>query len=67
MEKYTVCIEETISQDFEVEADTAEEAYKIAQQKYDNDEFVLDNADLQSGQMAVINQETGEFYDWREF
>lgn len=38
---YKVTIEETISQDFEVEANTIMDALEIAEQKYKNGIFVL--------------------------
>ena len=41
--KITVTIEEHISQAFEVEADTLEEAMQIAEDKYRSGEFVLEN------------------------
>ena len=31
--KYTITIEETCAKDFEIEADSADEAYEIAEQK----------------------------------
>ena len=43
--KYTITIEETIAKDFEVEADSAKEAYETAEQKYKSGEFVLDPGD----------------------
>ena len=44
--KITVTIEEHISQPFEVEADTLEEAMEIAEDKYYSREFVLDNPNV---------------------
>ena len=32
--KYTITIEETIAKDFEIEANSADEAYETAEQKY---------------------------------
>ena len=34
MPKFKVCIEETVSEEFEVEAESAEEALEIADEKY---------------------------------
>ena len=41
--KITVTIEKHISQAFEVEADSLEEAMQIAEDKYRSGEFVLDD------------------------
>ncbi len=40
--KYTITIEETSAKDFGVEASSAEEAYELAEKKYEAGEFVLD-------------------------
>ena len=40
--KYTITIEETNVKDFEIEAESAEEAYEIAEQSYKSGEFILD-------------------------
>ena len=41
MKKFTIVIEETLADRFEVEAETEEEALEIAIQKYKNAEFIL--------------------------
>ena len=41
MKKFTIAIEETLADRFEVEAETEEEALEIAIQKYENAEFIL--------------------------
>ena len=64
--KYTITIEETVAKDFEVEADSAEEAYKIAEHKYKSDEFVLDPGECQFRQIA-ITKPGNECTEWREF
>lgn len=41
MAKYTVIIEEVVSKEFEIHANTEEEAQKIAADAYNNGEIVL--------------------------
>lgn len=63
--KITVTIEERISQDFYVEADTLDEAMKIAAQKYYDCEFVLNSPEVTEKFMTA---DDGENYtDWKEF
>lgn len=64
--KYTITIEETCAKDFEIETNSADEAYEMAEQKYKSGEFVLDPGDCQFRQIAITtpsNEATG----WREF
>ena len=63
--KITVTIEEHISQPFEVEADTFEEAMEIAEDKYRSGEFVLDNANVTTRLMMAENDY--ELTEWEEF
>ncbi len=64
--KYTITIEETVAKDFEVEADDAEEAYEIAEQKYNSGEFILYPGECQFKQIA-ITKPSNEATEWREF
>lgn len=64
--KYIITIEEMISEDFEVEAESAEEAMNIAEEKYKKCEFVLEPGNLTFKQMAVISPEN-ETTEWTEF
>jgi len=64
--KYTITIEETVAKDFEVEADSAEETYEMAEQKYNSGEFVLDPGECQFRQMAITSP-SDEATEWREF
>ena len=63
--KIKVIIEEHISQAFEVEADTLEEAMQIAEDKYRSGEFVLDNANVTVRLMMAENNY--EATEWEEF
>lgn len=64
--KYTITIEETATKDFEVEANSADEAYEMAEQKYKSGEFVLDPGECQFKQIAVTKP-SEETTEWREF
>ena len=63
--KYTITIEETVAKDFDIEADSAEEVYETAEQKYKSGELVLDPGECQFRQMAITNP-SEESTEWRE-
>ena len=63
--KITVTIEEHISQPFEVEADTLEEAMEIAEDKYYSGDYILDNANVTARLMMAENDY--ESTEWEEF
>ena len=65
-EIYKVYIEETVCQMFEVEASDEDEAAEIAEEKYNNGEFVLEPGELTSKQM-MIEMPDGEQTSWNEF
>ena len=64
--KYTITIEETNAKDFEIEAESAEEAYEIAEHKYKSGEFVLNPGECQFMQIAITSP-SNEATEWREF
>lgn len=64
--KYIITIEETNVKDFEIEAESAEEAHKIAERKYKSGEFVLDPGECQFKQIAITSP-NNESTEWREF
>lgn len=59
MKTVKVIIEETVSQEFEVVVNDADEekAIDIAIQKYKNEEFILEPGEIQYRQIAVSNPE----------
>ena len=64
--KTIVIIEEHISQAFEVEADTLEEAMEIAEQKYNDGEFVVDAFNAPTAKLMMADD--GRYQtDWEEF
>ena len=56
MSEFKVCIEETVSDVFEIEAESPEEALEIAEEMYHNQEIILEPGELQSKQMAVVSE-----------
>lgn len=64
--KFKITIEEMVSEDFEVEAETIEEAMKIAEDKYYNGEFVLEPGNLVCKQMMADDGED-DVTEWVEF
>ena len=60
MAKYTVIIEEVVSEEFEIHAQ------RIAADAYNNGEIVLAPGNLISKKMTVVSHH-GEFTEWREF
>ena len=64
--KYIIGIEETIVGNFEVEANSKEEALGLAKEKYNNCEFVNEPGDLVEKRVAV-RTDGGDFSEWEEF
>lgn len=65
MKKFTIAIEETVVEEFEVEADTAKEALYIAQNKYKKGEFVLSPGEVQFKQLSIVRPES-KLSEWIE-
>lgn len=55
MSVYTISIEETVVGEFNVTANSEEEALEIARKKYCKGELVLEPGETQYKQMAVMN------------
>lgn len=66
MKKFIIAIEETVTEEFEIMAENAEKAMKIAEKKYKRGEFVLSPGETQFKQMSIINPED-EATEWVEF
>ena len=68
MSKFKITIEEHISQVFEVEATDIEQAMEIAEQKYNEGEFVVDNCNAPTAKLMQVESEDGaECTEWVEF
>ena len=65
--KFIITIEEMVTEDFEVFAETEEEAVEIATKKYNSGEFVLEPGNLVAKQMEIHNVTDDEYTDWFEF
>lgn len=65
--KFKITIEEHISQTFEVEAADIEEAMEIAEEKYNNGEFVLEPGELTAKLMMAEDEDGIETTEWVEF
>lgn len=63
--RFTIRIEEHISQAFEVDAEDIGKAMQIAEDKYRNGEIVLDNANVSARLMMAEND--SEATEWVEF
>ena len=66
MRKYRVVIEETVSEEFEIEATSEEEAVSNAIQEYDAGNFVVGSDNVEHRQISVIGDD-GELTNWIEF
>ena len=64
--KYRVVIEETISEEFEIEATSEEDATSKAIQEYNAGNFVVGSDNVESRQSSVIGKD-GELRDWIMF
>lgn len=67
MKKITVTIEEHITQNFTVEANSMEEAIEIAKEKYKNGEFVLLPGEVQEKFIAAYDKQADEVTVFEEF
>ena len=64
---YSITIEELISQEFKINANSIEEAVSIAEEKYNSGEFTLSPATLVAKQIYAENQDATEIIEWTRF
>ena len=67
MKKYQIVIEETVVDDFTVEADSPDEARSIAERKYKSGEFVIEDGEVQTRRIAVNDTDCENLIDFQEF
>lgn len=67
MKTFKITIEETVSETFDIEAETMEEAMEIAEEQYDEGSLVLEPGNLVAKQMMAEDEESGESTEWTEF
>jgi hypothetical protein len=66
MKTYKITIEEHISETFEVEANSLEEAMQKAEQSYYNEEFII-GPNVTARLMQGATEDYDEVTDWVEF
>ena len=64
---YSITIEELISQEFRINANSIEEAMCIAEEKYNCGEFMLSPGTLIAKQIYVENKDATEIMEWTGF
>ena len=64
---FLVTIEETISEEFIVTADSIEDAMQIAIDKYQKEEVVLSPGNLENKQIMLYDKSNDTYSDWIEF
>ncbi len=67
MKKFNIFIEEHIVEKFEIEAESMEEAFNIAEKKYYNGEFVLEPGNVSHKLMSGERADGEESTEWVEF
>ena len=67
MSEYQIVIEETVVDDFTVEADSPEEAQSIAEQMYHDGRIVLESGEVQQKRIAVNGIDCENLIDFHEF
>ena len=65
--KYLITVEETVSKEFEVLAESEDDAAEMVKDKYNKGIFVLEPGNLLAKQMQIQNAGNNEYTDWFEF
>ena len=65
VKKFIIAIEETLVEEFEIIADTAEKAIKIAKEQYTKGNLKLCPGEVQFRQMAIVKPEK-DVTEWCE-
>ena len=66
MRKYHVVIEETISEEFEIEANSEEDAVSNAIQEYKAGNFIVGPDNVECRQISLVDED-GELTNWITF
>ena len=64
---FLVTIEETISEEYIVTAESVENALQVAVEKYQKEEIVISPGNLVGKQIMVHDKENNTYTDWIEF
>ena len=67
MSQYQIIIEETVVDDFTVEADSPQEAQSIVEQLYRDGKIVLESGEVQQRRIAVNDSDCENLIDFQEF
>ena len=67
MKIFKITIEETVSETFDIKAETMEAAMEIAEENYNNGDLVLEPGNLVAKQMMAEDEENNEVTEWVEF
>ena len=67
MKEYEIFIEETCCKKFIVKARDEEQAFEIAEDKYNKGEFVLEPGEITNKCMMIRNEENEQETNWIEF
>jgi len=67
MPEYQIVIEETVVDDFTVEASSPQEAQTIAEQLYRDGKIVLESGEVQQRRIAVNSDDCENIIDFHQF
>jgi hypothetical protein len=65
--KFFITIEETISETFEVEENSVDEAVEVAKSKYNSGEFIVESGDVINRMIHSREENSEEGTEWIEF